>query len=305
MRKTLVFMLAFAGLFTASAARAECDSNASDAQISACLAQDLRDSDKRINAVYKALMGSMDDTAKLTLRDEQRAWLKRRDKACSLDNKETDRERWLQAIMSDQGKTVCVVRFTFGRVAELDTLLKQKGGSVPADIPPAPSTPVVAAATAAPVAALPAGLGVADEGYNLFSVRTKRTGRWYYEVWIDRGALASKGDMLLHSGYAAFGTSGVIRVTNIRRSHVGSGPISIGLAVDLDQGYVYIRQNGEWRAAPGSSGGVEVKMNRDWRAALEASAQLTEIVRAGLVKVNLGERPFDYALPDGYRPFAE
>lgn len=305
MRKTLVIMVAFAGLFTASAARAECYSDASEAQISSCLSQDLRDSDKRINAVYRALMGSMAEPAKLSLRDEQRAWLKRRDKTCILDNKETDRERWLQAIMADPGKTLCVVRFTFGRVTELDALLQQQGASAPADLPKAPASPVMAAAPAGGAMAIPAGLGVADEGYNLASLRSRRSGRWYYEVWVNSALIAAKGDLLLHSGFATQGGTGVIRVTNIRRSHVNANPISIGLAIDLDQGFVYIRHNGEWKVPPGSAGGVDVKMNRDWRANLQGSAELTELIQAGLIKVNLGERPFDYALPGGYRPFVE
>lgn len=283
---------------------AECGANAGEGELRECLAQDLRDSDKRINAVYKALMGSLDEAAKVTVRDAQRAWLKKRDRACDLDSKETDREKWLQGILADQERSVCVVRYTFTRVAELDALLTAKGPAAPADLPPAPVAPAVLA-PAAQAAALPATLAAADEGYALVSRTRHQTGRWYYEVWIDRAGLAARGDMLMNVGFAGSGTSGVVRSVNVRRSHVGAPPVVLGLAIDLQQGAVYIRHNGEWKAAPGSNGGTEVKLGRDWSAGLTASTELTELVRAGLIKINLGERPFDYALPDGYRPLAE
>jgi uncharacterized protein YecT (DUF1311 family) len=94
-------------LFVATA-HAACGQDDSDEAIRACLAQDLRDSDKRINAVYKSLMELNDETGKVRLRDEQRAWLKSRDKTCKLSNKESDREKWLQSILANQDQTVCV-----------------------------------------------------------------------------------------------------------------------------------------------------------------------------------------------------
>ena len=143
---------------------AGCGAEASEAEQAACLAQDLRDSDKRINAVYKALMGNLDEAGQKTLRDEQRAWLKPRDKACALDTKESDREKWLQGILADQGRTLCVVRYTFSRVTELDTQLQAKAATPPADLPPAPSAPVVAKATGG-ASVVPAASRLVDDGW--------------------------------------------------------------------------------------------------------------------------------------------
>src|SRR5262249_18386582 len=153
---------------------------------------------------------------KTSLRDEQRAWLRARDKACVLDNKESDRERWLQAILADQEKTVCVVRYTFERVAQLDALLKQKVASAPPNLPSAPQAPPPAPT---PVAtAPPPGLTFVDEGYRALTMTNRRSGKWYYELWIDRGHIAELGDLLLSPGFVTNGPGGVITMINIRRS---------------------------------------------------------------------------------------
>jgi uncharacterized protein YecT (DUF1311 family) len=289
---------------TSSLAYAQCGGNASDAEIRACLTQDLQDSDRRINAVYETLMASMNDASQAALRKEQRAWLRRRDKVCSLDSKETNREKWLQNIMTDESKTICVVRFTFGRVAELNALLKSKGRTTVV-APAAPATPSLSASQAGPVTAWPIGFGTIDEGYAVLSHSEHNSkGRWYYEVWIDRSAIASRGDVLLHSGYST-GKQTVSRMSSIRRTHKEQGSIALGLAIDLNTGFFYIRENGVWQTPPGSSAGMQINPNREWRAVLRSSASLTELVNAGMVKINLGERGFEYALPDGYRPFAE
>src|SRR5918992_732450 len=134
MKQAWFFLVAALVASTTSLAYAQCGVNASEAEIRRCLTQDLRDSDQRINAVYKTVMAAMDEASQTGLRNEQRAWLRRRDKVCALDSRETNREKWLQGIMTDQSKTICVVRFTFGRVAELDALLKSRG-PVPIELP--------------------------------------------------------------------------------------------------------------------------------------------------------------------------
>ncbi len=285
-------------------ARAECGSGATDADVRACLAQDLRDSDQRINAVYKSLMASRDDTGKISLRDEQRAWLKSRDKACILDNKEPDREKWLQAILADQQKTSCAVRYTFVRVAQLNEMLQQSGAAA-ANLPSAPLPPKLET-TSAPAPDASAIIFL-DEGYQLHSNAGHMRGKWYYELWIDRGHIAELGDVLLTSGIIAATPppAGVVHLINIRHAHTDARPVVIGVAADLDNGAAYTRTDGLWAVPPGSNGGAEVKLNHAYVGFLEGSSPVSELIRRGLIKINLGERPFDYALPDGYRPFGE
>jgi uncharacterized protein YecT (DUF1311 family) len=298
------WLLAATAVFAAGAASAECGSGGSDTEVQACLAQDLRDSDQRINAIYKSLMASRDEAGKTALRDEQRAWLKQRDKACSLDNKEADREKWLQAILADQQKTSCVVRYTFVRVAQLDFMLQQSGAA-PGNLPPAPQPPKLETAVAPAPAA--GAVTFLDEGYQLHSNVGHAHGKWYYELWIDRGHIAELGDVLLTSGIMDPGPTptGVVHLVNIRHTHADAGPVVIGMAVDLDNGATYSRTDGQWAVPPGSNGGTEVKLNHNYVGFLEGSSPVSELVRRGLIKINLGERPFDYSLPDGYRPFGE
>jgi uncharacterized protein YecT (DUF1311 family) len=293
-------------VLAATAARADCSNGTSDAEIKACLGQELRDSDQRINAVYKAIMASRDDPGKIALRDQQRAWLKSRDKACTLDNKEPDREKWLEAILTDESKTVCVVRYTFARVGELDELLKQAGGAS-SDLPAAPQAPKFADETApSPIPAWNRFI-YSDEDYQLRSNVSHDRGKWYFEMQIDGGRIALLGDVLLTVGFraAAPQQGGVIHLVNIRHTHTDMPVVHVGFAIDLDNGAVNARNNGVWSQPPGSAGSSEVKLNRAYQVFLEGSSPLDSLVRRELVTINLGEKPFEYAIPDGYRPFSE
>lgn len=277
---------------------------ASDASETAGLAQDLRDSDKRINAVYKTLMEGLDEAGKKSLRDEQRAWLKARDKECSLDSKESDREKWLQGILTDPSKTVCVVRYTYQRVSQLDTQLKSQAKAPAADLPSAPQAPVLPAAAAGQQAApAPAGLAYVDDGYALQSTAQRSTGKWYLEVWIDPAGIAALGDVVLspvfHSPEINTG-----RMINIRRKQTNAEPVTLGLAIDLDNGFVYMRVNGAWQNQPGQVSPLQVKLGRPYSFMLNGSSEVRELVRRGLIKVDLGDTPLRYAVPDGYRPYS-
>jgi len=205
---------------------------------------------------------------------------------------------------------VCVVRYTFERVAQLDALNKLKAPpDAPANLPSAPqapqlTNPAVASDPKTP-STMPVGLTYIDDGYKALSSKQQRQGKWYYELLIDRDGIAKLGDVLLSLGFAGDSGSGVVRMVNIRRSHVGAPPVSMGFAIDLDNGAVFIRQNGVWNFTPGTVGGPEVKLNHSYRASIEGSSEVRELIRLGLVKVNLGDRPFEYSLPDGFRPLAE
>jgi uncharacterized protein YecT (DUF1311 family) len=283
---------------------AECTGNETDDALNACLAQDLRDSDKRINAVYKSLMDSLDDGGKTALRDEQRRWLKQRDKACALDNKESDREKWLAGILKDHDKTLCVVRHTFGRVSQLDEIQKLHGGKTPDGTPDAPRSPQFAKAPPTPAAdESERGIVLFDEGYAAASMIGHNASKWYFEVTVDPDAIAAAGDLLLQVGYAS-NELNMTNMLNVRRNHPQHSTVNIGVAIDLDNGFVYMRRNGEWNQQPGSTASpMMVKLNREYRAYLRGSSSVEDLLYNGMIKVNLGSAAFRYALPDGYRPF--
>lgn len=285
-------------------AHAACGEDNSDKAIMACLAQDLRDSDKRINAVYKSLMELNDDAGKVHLRDVQRAWLKSRDKACKLSNKESDREKWLRSILANEDQTVCVVRYTFSRVAVLDRALLQKAPNKPAEAPSAPSAPQFQPSANAAGVKLPASLRFEDDGYKVRTASGHERGKWYYEIWIDRGHIAEAGDLLMTPGYRS-ATKGVIKMVNVRRTQAGMPPIVVGLALDLDGGFFYAQQDGAWDVAPGVAGAFVVPLTGPFVGMVHSSAQVRELIERGLVRVNVGERPFAYAAPAGYRAWGE
>lgn len=284
-------------------AYAQCGSETSQDEVRVCLAQDLRDSDKRINAVYKLLMNNLSKEERIKLRNEQRGWLKMRDKACSLNNKESNREKWLQAILADQEKTVCVVRYTFTRVAELNNMLKQKAPQVTADVPAAPEAPQFSQ-SAQTKGVLPASLRFYEDGYQAQTAMSHERGKWYFEITLDRAGLAQMGDMLLAPGVFS-SEKGVIYMVNIRRSQAEMGPVVIGFAVDLNGGFVYASRNGEWNVVPGAAGSSTLKLNTAYVAGIESSTEVRELIRRGLIEVNVGEQLFKNTMPSGYRAWAD
>jgi uncharacterized protein YecT (DUF1311 family) len=289
-----------AGLSVVAALPALADCAPGGEDTTACLAQDLRDSDKRINAVYKALMDQLDEAGKKSLRDEQRAWLKTRDKECSLDSKESDREKWLQGILADQGKTVCVVRYTFQRVGQLDDQLQSQSKTPVPDLPAAPKPPPPAAGSAQ---AAPAGLAYVDDGYALRATTMRTSGKWYVEVLIDEAGIAALGDVLLSPGFRSSELT-VSQMIGIRRKQSGGEPIMLGMALDLDDGYVYMRVNGAWKQQPGQVSPFQIKLGRPYDFLVSGSSEVRGLVDRGLIKVNIGGGSFRYAVPDGYRPYS-
>ncbi len=306
MRHLVWMVLAGLMVLTNGAFAADCYTATADAEVKSCLAQELRDADQRINAVYKSVMDGRDEAGKVSLRDQQRAWLKTRDKACGLDNKESDREKWLAAVLTDQQKTVCVVRYTFQRVTEINALLnaaQSKALAADADAPKAPE--FSKAPTPASAQADGAGFVFQDDGYQIATTKAHSTGKWYYEIWIDRGQIAALGDVIITPSFRQPQNGGPATMINMRHTHIEAPPVVIGMAIDLDNGAAYIRSNGRWNVEPGATGSLQVNLNRDYKAVVSSSSELTQLVSRGFVKTNFGDRPFDYALPDGYRPFNE
>lgn len=284
----------------ATGARADCMGNPSGEEAKTCLGEELRAANARIDAAFAVLQDALDASARANLRADQREWLERRDGTCGLpDSDGVSEEKWLQAALADEKKMICAARFTFRRTAELDTLLKATAQAQAAGLPPAPASPSpIGQANETPSPELVAQ----DDGYTILSITGHRSSRRYYEVWIDRAAIAKRGDVLLHSGYFSTQNDSVYRATNIRRGQKDTDPINIGWAIDLQKGFAYVRQNGEWRTPPGSEDGAMVRLNREWRMGLRASVELMDLIKAGMVRVNLNG-PFEYPVPDGYLPF--
>jgi uncharacterized protein YecT (DUF1311 family) len=267
-----------------------CDDLQRYEDIAKCLGTELRESDNQINDVYKMLMGKLNTPAKTKLRNEQRDWLKARDVICDLDSKESNREKWLRAILADHKKTVCVTRFTRNRTQELDQILAKTEGRT---LPPAPSP------------TLPLRDLQKKEQYEVYSNSRHSSGKWYYEVYLDREQIASKVEVTFSIGFEET-RSNIGNLVHVRRNYRGPSITRLGLALDLDNGKYYSTWNGAWRnGAPGTAEGLDVKLGRTYTARIVSSVVLDDFLKHGLVRVNFGDRPFEYPLPPGYRPFIE
>ena len=97
------------------------DDGKEDAEYVKCLADDLHDLDGRITAVYEALRSGLDERSKGVLRDEQRVWVRDRDRHCKLESTVTGREQWLHAALRHPRNAVCLIRAIDRRIAALDS----------------------------------------------------------------------------------------------------------------------------------------------------------------------------------------
>lgn len=268
---------------------ASCDKPGNNAEQEKCLVEDLVISDKAINQTYQEIMPKLSSEEKTKLRNEQRAWLKERDHTCKINSKEPDRKKWMEYILKDSKRAVCVVRYTYRRVNELDAMkarveTNSRESSSKEDI----STPVSE-----------------KDIYDIFSKVHHDKGKWYFEVKLDMGTLASKVDSVMNIGVTnsdmSMGAWAYMR-KNIKNLRI----TNYGIAVDLDYGKLYVRNNGTWtNGNPGSSQGLDVRTGRETTAMITSSVALDEFLNQKLVIVNFGKSPFEYALPDGYRPFEE
>jgi len=290
----VVFVLVMAGLVFAaapSAAQAQCDNPKTSEQRAQCVGDELRGADHTINRVYGDLMKSLSPPDRVTLRDEQRAWIKNRDLTCGITWSKGDREAWLQDLLRDYQKTVCIVRLTNERVQALNNY--QKNNSV------APPAAAEAGSDGTPV-------------YELFTREPKTTGKWYFEVKVDEPAIQKAAEATFSTGImqAAVATGAANErggsygsLITVRRIDKVVEIYTLGFAIDLDNAKLYISKNGTWFVGtPGSSGGVDLLHGRAYKGLFSSSVSLNQFLSSHMIDVNFGERAFAYHLPDGYSP---
>jgi uncharacterized protein YecT (DUF1311 family) len=287
--RTALALFLFGGI--AGAAHAQCDNPKTDAARAECIKTELKGSDSTINRTYVELMKSLSPEDRVTLRTEQRSWIKARDHQCGITWSKGDREAWFADLLKDYQKTVCVVRLTNERASALASYQENNKVAPPADT-------VASAADGQPV-------------YDLQSTQPKSSGKWYFEVKIDGPAIQKMAEVTLFAGVAqsapaagaaneegqATGSMVMIR----RNKQPDSGVI--GFAVDLDNGKLYTSQDGAWQGgAPGSAGGLDLLKGRTYKAYLDSSAAVNAFLKAHALELNYGDHGFVYHVPDGYKP---
>jgi uncharacterized protein YecT (DUF1311 family) len=286
----------------------DCTKAAASEEVARCLGDELREADVHINDSYSALMTALPAPEKTDLRIAQRAWLKERNLVCGLSSKETDREKWYRAVLLDYRKTVCVTRYTRQRTAELDRMSAEAAAKAAPASPPVEVYRAPPNSPPAPTASPPPVKAVMDGGdYQRFANGAPERGRWYFEVAVDGGGIASFSPTALWVGClenktkSTYGSLGQIRATDTAYQ-----PARVGVALDLESGHVYMRRNGTWLdGPPGSSGGMPAKLGRPYRCGIESTAPVGPMIERGLVRINYGDAVFMYAIPDGYQPLAD
>ena len=264
----------------------QCDSPIGEKETRACVGNELRDSDRIINKIYSEVMASLNEPAKTKLRTEQRAWLKTRDNLCQLDSKIHDREVWIENILGDYSKTICVVHETRTRIAALKTMLNPTASSTPAPVQSQPDHQV----------------GRAYDG-KPSTIHT--TGKWYFEFTLNQSEIAAIMPTVIVLGVAEEGhITGTMQI--ISGHNVGENSVRIGIAADLDNGKFYHSRNGVWMdGAPGSNQGGDLKTGRNYYAIfmVSASEQRQQMLDSGAFVPNFGDHPLAYAIPNGYSPW--
>jgi uncharacterized protein YecT (DUF1311 family) len=300
MRRKMISMvlLACAGfLGNAASTRAQCDNPKTNEERAQRIGGELRGSDATINHVYGDLMKSLSPTEKTALRDQQRAWIKARDKKCALTWSKGDREVWLADLLKDYQKTVCVVRLTNERVDTLNNYEKTNHVE-----PPAEDAGNNRGSTA----------GDDDAVYVLTSSNSRKNGKWYFEVRVDPGAVLKAGEASFFIGVQQNGVeAGAINAEGIsvgelmpvRRKYRDADPAILGFALDTDNGKLYISRNGVWESGdPGTAGGQDLIRGRAYEAVVNSSIELNSLESSRAIEVNFGEKSFNYHLPNGYLP---
>jgi len=266
----------------------ECNDPKTSQQIAQCVGKELRAADAQINESYQALMKRLDESDRLVLRLTQRSWIEARDKICELDTKETNRDRWYQALLEDYPKTVCVTKFTRKRIKELKAMLAQ--GS-PVLMPQASASTTSTSQT---------DTGKAYDGGER---RPHSSGKWYYELTVDYPAALDIEPIILYAGAKAKERKKLIGVMyDVSERERFRGIVTFGFAIDLDNGRLYYSRNGEWlNGEPGSNQGKHLKLGEKYYAAFGVSADnIDRFFKKGAIVPRLGDGPMKYSLPSGY-----
>jgi hypothetical protein len=119
--------------------------------------------------------------------------------------------------------------------------------------------------------------------------------RWYYEITF------RQLDSPQHFGLGC--GEFVHTVTLIPRVH--EPPITLGVAVDLDAGRIYVNDNGRWKpGAPGGDAGVPLTTGPLYSCGVASSKNLRELVERRALEANFGAGgSFLLPVPEGYIGF--
>lgn len=269
---------------------AGCNDSVTDVGNTGCIAADLMAADAQINQRYQDLKRTLPYARFVRIRNEQRQWIRKRDRTCELHIHVKTMDAWYRAVAADPLKAVCVTRLTQMR----ERVLAREAGPASSAAQQPSGAPAPTGRTASQVAY--------DRQYDVLSPNTHSHGKYYFEVDVNRADVVPAGGGVLYIGLrqGRLNSGVLLRLGHLKQD----GTVVVGIAADLDEGLVYIRSHQGWyQGAPGSSAGTIVKLGRNWHAGYFGSLPLRGPMLAGTVHLNEGASDFHYAMPEGYKPF--
>ena len=288
MRSRVTFVLLASIVGAAHAQAPDCNAPKTMQDVAACVEIELRDADARLNTLYSSIMARANQASRQALRSQQRDWLRDRDSECEVKAVAADREHWYAALAEKPHTAACVSNETSYRIAQLQSMLD--GTAMPSrrEFKQQQSIAMQMVGTTPDVQGRP-------------RVPTRHSsGKWYFEVTVDLERSAKAGLHNIMAGFRSVNDQ-VMHLTSHELRTSDRGEMTIGCALDLDNGMLYYREGGSWNGRePGSNRGLEMKLGQDYLAQVMGSESITELMAAGLIRPNFGDTPFIYALPDGY-----
>lgn len=264
----------------------------------ACLSQDLHTEIAELTQQYQSLMQLLPESAQKLLKENQQAWIKKRDSACLLDSRKLGQDAWLGKLERSDDLMLCAMKYVRNRSGQLDQWASDvKTGDIG-------SVSKQMSLTASDWALHP---NDHDAEYQMLTKNSHKRGLWYLEATINGDAISKltgkkstaleimcvdpaqkKGNgWLAYSGESDFHESTVI-----------------GIALDLNRGKIYVGQNGAWlNGMPGKSGGGDVLLGGDFVCGIHSMLPIEDLVNKDIININFGENHFVYDAPKGYQPF--
>ena len=152
--------------------------------------------------------------------------------------------------------------------------------------------------------AVTAPLGLSD----MRSKKAHHSGRHYVEIVFEPSALPATFDTTLGVSIGSSGFQGVLEQM-LRHTPTTIRPRPqrvIGLAIDLDAGRLYPRQDDVWtHGEPTSGRGIELQQIHSTSVSIGTSRTggLGDALQSNAMRINFGDRPFRLAPPAGYTGF--
>jgi hypothetical protein len=268
-----------------------CDQPQTDAEVSQCLAIELQKVYAKHSLAHQNLTVALPSTHEADFRNRENVWEKARNAKCKVDIQGPNFSAWLRAVAESPRKITCVIRETREHLTQIEKSPVTQGEQHHDQAPV--SKPVTK---------------ISD--FIWVSSVTRSTGKWYFEVTLDQNGIARtqdgvRGDWPMAMWIGCADTKRRYDIGTLVQIRPGSSQVleTLGLALDLESGKLFISRNGLWQGSvPGSQGGKTIKQGLSYICELDSTVAIQSLLDKNVVNVNLGEAPFRFSLPQKYLP---